>query len=78
MNEQNLKRLSSNEARELGKKGGKKSAEVRRKKKRMKETMQLLLNLKVPTEEAKRKANGNRNTGRRCNNAISYITKTSK
>ena len=33
----------------------KKSAEVRRKKKRMKETMQLLLNLKVPTEEAKEK-----------------------
>lgn len=42
-NEHNLKRFSSSEARENGKKGAKKSAEVRRARKTLKEELLLLL-----------------------------------
>ncbi len=47
-NEQNLKPVrSKSEARERGKKGGIKSGEARRKRKALKETMQMLLDLPV-------------------------------
>ena len=46
-NEKNLKVLSPKEARENGKKGGKKSVETRRKRKTLKENMNLLLGLEV-------------------------------
>lgn len=42
-NEQNLKRLSSEEARELGRKGGKASVEARRKRKTLREELLALL-----------------------------------
>lgn len=42
-NEQNLKILTSKEAREIGKKGGKKSVEVRRQRKTLREELLLLL-----------------------------------
>ena len=42
-NEQNLKRLSSKEARELGRKGGKASVEARRKRKTLREELLALL-----------------------------------
>jgi hypothetical protein len=46
-NESNLRRLSTDEARKIGKKGGKASGETRRKKKSMKQAMNLLLSLPV-------------------------------
>ncbi len=46
-NESNLRCLSTREAREIGKKGGKASVEARRKKKSMKQAMNLLLSLPV-------------------------------
>lgn len=42
-NEQNLKRLTSEEAREIGRKGGKASAKARQKRKTLKEELILLL-----------------------------------
>lgn len=42
-NEQNLKRLTSEEAREFGRKGGKASAKARAKRKTLKEELLLLL-----------------------------------
>lgn len=42
-NEQNLRMLSTKEAREIGKKGGKKSAEARKARKTLKEELLLLL-----------------------------------
>lgn len=42
-NEKNLKRLSSKEARELGRKGGKASVEARRKRKTLREELLALL-----------------------------------
>lgn len=51
-NEQNLKPVrTKSEARERGKKGGKRSGEVRRERKRLKEYMNLLLDL--PVSDAK-------------------------
>lgn len=51
-NEQNLKVPSSKEARENGKKGGKASAEARRKKKTERERYQLLLDLAMAVGDA--------------------------
>ncbi len=52
-NEQNLKPVrSKSEARERGKKGGIKSGEARRKRKALKETMQMLLDLPVNNTKA--------------------------
>lgn len=45
-NEQNLKKLTSEEAREIGKKGGKKSGEVRKQRKAFKEALLLALDTK--------------------------------
>lgn len=53
-NEQNLipgNKRSQSEARENGKKGGKKSGEVRRQRKAMKEQMEMLLTLPVKNQE---------------------------
>lgn len=49
-NERNLRRLSTDEARKIGKKGGKASGETRRKKKSMKQAMDYLLSLPVIDE----------------------------
>ena len=49
-NQENLRALSTKEAREIGRKGGKKSVEVRRAKKTMKETLQELLKLPCDVE----------------------------
>ncbi len=46
-NEQNLRQLTTSEAREIGAKGGKASVKSRRRKKSMKEAMNLLLDLPV-------------------------------
>ncbi len=57
-NEKNLipfNKQTESEQRENAKKGGKKSGEVRRKKKAMKETMKMLLNLNLPESEGKEK-----------------------
>lgn len=54
-NEKNLKRLSSREARENGKKGGKKSVQVRRKKKLLKDCMLDLLDLPVSEKKQLKK-----------------------
>lgn len=52
----NLKPIKSvDEARELGRKGGKASGEARRKKKAMREQMEMLLSLPFADEEAKEK-----------------------
>ena len=52
--ESNLKPLSTDKAREIGKKGGKKSVENRRKRKALKEQMELLLTLPLTDERAKK------------------------
>ena len=52
--ESNLKPLSTDKAREIGKKGGKKSVESRRKRKVLKEQMELLLTLPLTDERAKK------------------------
>lgn len=58
-NEQNLIQFTSNQSREEakknGRKGGKKSGEVRRQKKKMQETMNMLLSLDLPESEGKEK-----------------------
>ena len=57
-NEQNLipfNKRTESEQREYAKKGGKKSGEVRRQKKSMKETMKMLLSLELPESEGKEK-----------------------
>lgn len=54
MNEQNLKPIrSTEEAKQKGSAGGKKSGEVRKQRKAMKEQMELLLSLPVKSEEHK-------------------------
>lgn len=58
MNEKNLVQNSSRssvEKRAINRKGQAKGTETKKQKKKMKETMQMLLNLQVPTEEAKEK-----------------------
>ena len=50
-NESNLRRLSTSQAREIGSKGGKASAEVKRKKKAMREAMENILMSKATTEK---------------------------
>lgn len=55
-NEQNLipiNKRTESEQREYQSKGGKKSGEVRRKKKAMKDTMKMLLNLELPESDAR-------------------------
>jgi len=57
-NEQNLipfNKRTESEQREYASKGGKKSGEVRRQKKKMKETMNMLLSLELPESEGKEK-----------------------
>ena len=57
-NEQNLipfNRQTESEQREKAKKGGQRSGEVRRQRKAMKETMKMLLDLKLPESESKEK-----------------------
>ena len=56
-NEQNLKprQLTTEEATKIGSKGGKKSAEVRRQRKAMKEQMELLLSMPFKNKEMKEK-----------------------
>ena len=57
-NEQNLipiNKRTKSEQREYQKKGGKKSGEVRRQKKAMKETMKMLLSLEMPESDGKTK-----------------------
>lgn len=57
-NEQNLRKtLSTSEAREIGSKGGKKSAEVRRNKKMLRDCLDILLERKM-TDESGRKVTG--------------------
>ena len=54
MNEQNLKPIrTTEEAKQKGSAGGKKSGEVRKQRKAMKEQMELLLSLPVKSEEHK-------------------------
>ena len=53
-NEQNLKKPTSKEARELGKRGGKKSGEVRRRKKLLREIAETIGAAQAP-EEVKEK-----------------------
>lgn len=56
MNEQNLipfNKRTKSEARESAKKGGQKSGEVRRQRKAMKDTMKMLLDLKLPESDGK-------------------------
>ena len=58
MNEQNLKPMntrSKNEARENGKIGGKKSGEVRRKRKTIREQLEFLMSLPIQDEVTKEK-----------------------
>lgn len=52
-NESNLKPLSTEKAREIGKKGGKKSVENKRKRKALKEQMEMLLSLPLTDDKAK-------------------------
>ena len=47
MNEQNLKPLSTEKAREIGAKGGKASVEARRKKRDLREQLEILNNIKI-------------------------------
>lgn len=49
-NSDNLRTLTSDEAREIGRKGGKASAKARQEKKQMRETLELLLSM--PLENA--------------------------
>ncbi len=60
-NEQNLipfNKRSEEEHREYSSRGGKKSGEVRRQKKKMKETINMLLALEMPDSEAKEQLRG--------------------
>ena len=52
-NEQNLRRLSTSEAREIGAKGGKASGEARRRERTLKETLEKLLSLPIRDEQTK-------------------------
>ena len=52
-NAENLRVLSTSEAREIGSKGGKASAEARRQRRTLKEQMELLLSLPVKDESTK-------------------------
>ena len=52
-NEQNLKPLSTEKAREIGSKGGKRSVEVRRMRKTLREQLEMLLSLPVKDESTK-------------------------
>ena len=56
-NEQNLHQFrTSDEARENGAKGGRKSGEARRRKRDMREVAKLLLNMQVPVSQKKMRA----------------------
>ncbi len=50
-NNENLKRLSPSEAREFGKKGGKKSGEVRRRNANFRKTLNMLLTAEINSDE---------------------------
>lgn len=52
MNNENLRRLSSDEAREIGAKGGKASGEARRLKRNMRQVARMVLDELVPTNGA--------------------------
>ena len=51
MNEQNLRKLTTSEAREIGKKGGKASGKVRREKRTMKQLLEIALSLMVTNKK---------------------------
>ena len=51
MNEQNLRKLTTSEAREIGKKGGKASGKARREKRTMKQLLEIALSLKVTNKK---------------------------
>lgn len=52
-NEQNLRRLTTSEAREIGSKGGKASGEARRRQRTLKETLEKLLSLPLKDESTR-------------------------
>lgn len=54
-NEQNLRKLTTEQAREIGSLGGKASAEAKRKKKLMAEQIETLLSLPLKSDKAKAK-----------------------
>ena len=54
-NKENLKPLSTNKAREIGKKGGIASGESRRKRKAMKEQLEMILSMPVTLKDEKGK-----------------------
>ena len=51
MNEQNLRKLTTSEAREIGKKGGKASGRVRREKRTMKQLLEIALSMMVTNKK---------------------------
>ena len=51
MNEQNLRKLTTSEAREIGKKGGKASGKARREKRTMKQLLEIALSLMVTNKK---------------------------
>lgn len=53
MNSQNLKPLSTEKAREIGRRGGKASVKARRKKKFLKEQLETLMSLDLPENKLK-------------------------
>lgn len=55
-NEQNLKRLTSEEARKIGSKGGKASVEARRKKKDLRRAIEILLETDITTKKGDTKS----------------------
>lgn len=52
-NEQNLRKLTTDEAREIGRIGGQRSGETRRMKRTLREQMEMLLSLPVKDEQTK-------------------------
>ena len=55
MNNKNLRRLTSEEAREIGRKGGKKSAEMRKRRKTIKDFLQVLVQAEAPQGKVRTK-----------------------
>ena len=51
MNEQNLRKLTSSEAREIGKKGGEASGRARREKRTMKQLLEIALSMMVTNKK---------------------------
>ena len=74
--ESNLKPLSTDKAREIGKKGGKKSVESRRKRKALKEQMELLLTLPLTDERAKKQFESMGIDADNMNNQMAMVVKT--